>query len=86
MRAVWIGCATSAMILGSTVGAGASLETDSDYEAILSPKIEQYYADNAASKSAERVECHVTYQPVFIQAPRDGAIVGVKLVPGMVDC
>lgn len=86
MRTVWVGLMVSGMVLGSTCAAVASLETDSDNEAILLASYSRSYADNETVKPVEKTECRITYQPIFIHAPADGAIVGVKLVPSLVDC
>lgn len=86
MRTVWVGLLVSGMVLGSTCAALASLETDSDSEAIMLASYSRSYADNEPVKPVQKTECRITYQPIFVHAPTDGVIVGVKLVPNLVDC
>lgn len=87
MKATRVGCILSIILIGGSCQALASLESDSGNEAMPLPRVEQSYAQGQqVSAVAGMAECHIRYQPRFIHAPRDGAIVGVRLVPGLVDC
>jgi hypothetical protein len=75
------------MLIGGTCQALASLEPDSDGESNLLARVDQSYAGGQETSAvAGMTECHLHYQPRFIRSPGDGAIVGVRLVPGLVDC